>query len=178
MEEREIKVAVEGLEPVRQRLVALGAECHAESSRERNSIFDRDGEIYPDGKALRLRVDGQGARLTFKGPARYENGVKVREEIETGVEDPEAMQAVLEALGYERVTGYEKVREEWRLGSALIALDHTPIGDFVEVEDADPTATAIRLGLDVRKAQGGSYLSLYADYRARHPDAPREMSFP
>ena len=178
MEEREIKIPVDGLEGVRQRLGELGAECFAEACRERNSIFDRNGEIYPKGKALRLRVDGRGVLLTFKGRARYENGVKVRQEIETRVEDGDAMQGVLEALGYRRTTGYEKVREEWRLGGAVIALDHTPIGDFVEVEDADPTAVALRLGLDVRKAKSASYLRLYAEHRALNPDAPEEMSFP
>ena len=30
-------------------------------------------------QALRLRIDGRGARLTFKGRARYEAGIKVRE---------------------------------------------------------------------------------------------------
>ena len=178
MEEREIKIAVDGLEAVRQRLTELGADCFAEASRERNSIFDRDGEIYPKGKALRLRVDGRGVLLTFKGRARYEDGVKVRQEIETRVEDAEGMRGVLEALGYRRTTGYEKVREEWRLDSAVIALDHTPIGDFVEVEAADPAAVAERLGLDLRKAKTASYLRLYAEHRALNPDAPEEMSFP
>ena len=177
MEEREIKLPVLELDSVRRRLIELGAECEAEASRERNSIFDRGNEIYGAGKALRLRIDGRGARLTFKGPARYEAGVKVRQELETGVENAVAMREILEALGYRRVSGYEKEREEWRLGEALIALDHTPIGDFIEIEHSDPAAVAGELGLDAETSESRSYLSLYRDYRRPHPNAPPEMSF-
>ena len=178
MEEREIKLPVLEFDSVRSRLIELGAECEVEASSERNSIFDRDDEIYGAGKALRLRIDGRGARLTFKGRARYEAGIKVREELETVVEDAIAMREILEALGYRRVNGYEKVREEWRLGAALIALDHTPIGDFIEIEDSDPATVAREIGLDPESSESRSYLSLYRDYRRLHPDAPPEMSFP
>ena len=178
MEEREIKLPVSELDSVRRRLLELGAECEAEASRERNSIFDRNDEVYGAGKALRLRTDGRGARLTFKGPARYEAGIKVRQELETVVEDATTMREILEALDYRRVNGYEKVREVWRLGAALIALDHTPIGDFVEIEHSDPATVAREIGLDPEKAESRSYLSLYSDHRRLHPDAPPEMSFP
>lgn len=178
MEEREIKLPVLELDSVRNRLIELGAECEAEASCERNSIFDRNSEIYGAGKALRLRIDGRGARLTFKGRARWEGGIKVRQELETVVEDAGSMREILEALGYRRVNGYEKVREEWRLGEALIALDHTPIGDFIEIEHSDPATVAGEIGLDPKTSEGRSYLSLYRDYRRLHPDAPPEMSFP
>ena len=177
MEEREIKLPVSELDSVRRRLIELGAECEAEACCERKSIFDRNDEIYGAGKALRLRIDGRGARLTFKGRARYEAGIKVREELETGVADATSMREILEALGYERVNGYEKVREEWRLGEALIALDHTPVGDFIEIEHSDPATVAREIGLDPKSSESRSYLSLYRDYRRLHPDAPPEMSF-
>ena len=54
-------------------------------------------------------------------------------------------------LGLSRRFRYEKRREEWDFEGSVIALDETPIGNFVEVE-GDPVAirrTVVALGLDV-----------------------------
>ena len=81
------------------------------------------------------------------------------------------------ALGYDVVRRYQKIREEWRLGSETICLDHTPIGDFVEFEGAKAEAVAKRCGFDLTTSLRKSYLMLYEDYIAEHPDAPRDMIF-
>ncbi len=76
-------------------------------------------------------------RLTFKGPARFEQGIKTREERETSVGSAEEAEAILLRLGFVRRFRYEKRREEWRLFGCAVALDETPIGNFVEIE-GDP----------------------------------------
>ena len=86
---------------------------------------------------MRLRRAAGRAILTYKGPARFAGGVKMREERETAVSDPDEMEAILAALGFERRFRYEKRREEWTLEGCAVALDETPIGNFVEVE-GDP----------------------------------------
>jgi hypothetical protein len=76
------------------------------------------------------------------------------------------------------VTRYQKYREEWRLGALTVALDHTPVGDFVEFEGGGAEKVATRCGFALADAERRSYLRLYRDHRAEHPDAPPDMVFP
>lgn len=177
-EERELKFAVgEPLGKIRGRLRELGGEEVAASSFERNWVFDRRDELFSSSRLLRLRVDEGGARLTYKGPPRFEQGLKVREEIETRVGDAESLRDLLGRLGYHVVRRYEKVRETWRLDETLVALDRTPLGDFVEFESGDAAAVAERCGFDRRMAERRSYLRLWEDHRRDDPQAPRDMVF-
>ncbi|MDA8015903.1 MAG: class IV adenylate cyclase [Thermoanaerobaculia bacterium] len=175
--ERELKFANVDHSQLRSRLGELEAEQQGPPALEDNYIFDRDGELAADKKLLRLRVDRSGCRITFKGPAHYEGTVKVRGELETTLGDVETGRAILEALGYEQVARYQKYREEWLLGSQVISLDHTPIGDFAEFEGKGCDRVARRCGLDVDSAERRNYLRLYEDHVAENPDADREMVF-
>jgi predicted adenylyl cyclase CyaB len=179
-EERELKFRVEGLDGVRARLQEIEAERLGPGAFEDNWVLDRAGELAGAGSVLRLRWDGHGARITFKGPRRQEGPVKVRVEHEFNVEGEGVDQAksLFEALGYQVVRRYQKVREEWRVGGVEIALDHTPIGDFVEFEGDRAEVLAKRCGLDLKTTELRSYLRLYDDYLKDHPDAPPEMVFP
>lgn len=175
--ERELKFADVEHSLLRERLIDLEAECEGSGMLEDNWIYDRRNVVAKAGKVLRLRVDKRGARLTFKGPAAFDGRVKVRTEHETGIDDPDQMRAILESLGYKSVRRYQKIREEWRLGSNVIALDHTPIGDFVEFEGESCERVARRCGLDPDRAERRSYLRLYEDHVKEHPDAPPDMVF-
>ncbi len=176
--ERELKFAAVDHDALRDRLEALEAEKQGASALEENWIFDKDGELAAAGTLLRLRVDRRGARVTYKGPVSFDGSVKVRLEHETGVTDVEAFRRLLGALGYLPLRRrYQKYREEWRLGSITIALDHTPIGDFAEVEGEGCETVARRLNLDLERLERRNYLRLYEDYLKEHPDAPPDMVF-
>ncbi|MDH3402939.1 MAG: class IV adenylate cyclase [Acidobacteriota bacterium] len=175
--ERELKIAVGDPAALRRRLQGLGARLlHAEGFED-NLVWDRGGELRAAGCLLRLREDGRGARLTFKGPASFEDGVKVRAEHETAIGDPASAAAILRALGYEQVRRYQKYREEWRLAEVTVALDRTPIGDFAEFEGGGAAAVAARCGCPPSTALAADYLALYEAFRQRHPDAPEDMVF-
>lgn len=176
--ERELKFAEVDHNELRARLQELEAEQQGPPALEDNFIFDRDGELAEAKKLLRLRVDRNGCKITYKGPARYEGKIKIRDEHETALGDMETGRAIVEALGYVQVARYQKYREEWLLGSLVICLDHTPIGDFAEFEGEGCDRVAKRCGLDVESAERRNYLRLYEDYVAEHPDAGREMVFP
>lgn len=163
---------------LRERLVELEAERVNASSFEDNWVLDRGGELAKDGLLLRLRIDAQGAHLTFKGPVRHEGKVKIREEHEVLVADAPQLQAILERLGYRVVRRYQKMREVWRLGGLIICLDRTPIGDFAEFEGVGGDKVARRCGLSPEAAEPRSYLALYEEYRKEHPEAPEDMIFP
>lgn len=175
--ERELKLALADRAALRERLRAAGARVlHAEAFED-NALWDKDGALRAAGCLLRLRRDSRGARLTYKGPATFEEGVKVRLEHETTVGDAARLEAILGALGYAPVRRYQKYREEWQLDHVVIAVDRTPIGDFVEFEGGDAKRAAERCGCDPKAALTADYLTLYAAYRERHPEAPPEMVF-
>ena len=175
--EKEYKFAQVGLEELRERLQDLEAERVAPSALEDNFIFDRRGELRERGTVLRLRRDHHGARVTLKGPLRIEGKMRVRSEHEVKVDDADAAQRLFEGLGYRVTRRYQKMREEWRLGGVVIALDHTPIGNFAEFEGEGAATVARRCGLDPERAERRSYLRLYDDYQKEHPAAPADMLF-
>lgn len=176
--ERELKFPCSDLNGLRERLAELGAERVAPAGFEENFLFDRDGELESEGLLLRLRTDAQGARLTFKGPGRFEGETKVRLELETEVGDAEAARRILESLGYRATRRYQKYREEWRLGGVVVALDRTPIGEFAEFEGEGAEKVARRCRFDLRTAERRTYLQLYSAHRKGHPGAPADMIFP
>jgi predicted adenylyl cyclase CyaB len=177
-EERELKFAEVELAELRERLVELQAERVAPPAFEDNWIFDRGkGELQAKGHVLRLRIDGQGAQITLKSAARFEDKTKIREELQTRVEDAEQMRAILEHMGFGIRRRYQKMREEWRLGAVLICLDHTPIGDFVEFEGQGADKLARRCGLTPDRAETRTYLELYEDHVKENPDSPPDMVF-
>jgi adenylate cyclase, class 2 len=176
--EKEIKFPGVELDRLRDRLIDLEAERVGPSQFEDNWILDRGDELLSTGRILRLRTDGNRARLTLKGPMRLEGNLKVREEHEVAIESADAARSLLEGLGFAVVRRYQKMREEWQLGGVTIALDHTPIGDFAEFEGEAAERVARRFGFDPERAERRSYLRLYADHLKEHPEAPPDMVFP
>ncbi|MDH3253410.1 MAG: class IV adenylate cyclase [Acidobacteriota bacterium] len=175
--ERELKFSCSDLNTLRERLQDAEAERQSASLFEDNMIYDRRGELAEGGRLLRLRLVGKSACLTYKGPASFDGGLKIREERETEIANAEELRAILDHLGYTRTQRYQKYREEWRLGGVTICLDRTPIGEFVEFEGSAAAALARRLGLDPDAAERRSYLKIYEDYRQTHPQAPKDMVF-
>jgi adenylate cyclase class 2 len=176
--ERELKFAAADHDALRRRLEELGARRVSDYDFEDNRVFDRRGELKDSRSVLRLRTDRKGNRLTFKGPPSFEQGVKVRLELESRVEEAEQVAAILGRLGFEAVTRYQKRRQTWQLGEVMVALDRTPIGDFAEFEGGKASAVARACGLDPDVAEERSYLELYRDWRRHHPDASSDMVFP
>lgn len=178
--EIEIKLPADDLDRLRERLRALGSHPTGDRHFESNDLYDRDGrELTTRGCALRLRKTDRGAVLTFKGPARFEDGAKKRVEHETAVSDPEATERILAGVGLIPRFRYEKWREDWALENCVIALDETPIGDFIEIE-GEPTAirrALQRLALDWSESIPYSYPELYARRRREDPSLPEDMVF-
>ena len=188
--EREIKVAVADLDRVRERVRAAGGRLEREAAMESNQVFDRadapvSERLRTRRELLRLRTDGGGSRLTWKSAPEIRGGVKERTEHEFAVDDPAAARLFLESLGFEVAARYEKVRERWLLLGCEVALDRTPAGDFVEVEQVDPDLddggierVCRRCGIDPERADPRDYLAIYRDYRAGREGLPRDMVFP
>lgn len=180
--ETELKIPVADLAQVRSKLADRGATRTSDNQREVNLLLDTaDRELASRGCVLRLRRYGALRVLTFKGPAAYEGPIKVRTEHELEIGDLETMLAVFEALGFSSIARYEKDREVWRFEGVEVVLDHTPMGEFVELEgpSSELESVARSLGLDPADAVRGSYLSLWLEFRTHHPEKelPPDMVF-
>ena len=171
--EIEIKLKVDHLAPVRDRLRALGA-THVGEVMETNTFFDTpDRALLASDCGLRLRHTRDGATkrekliVTYKGP-RGEGQVKKREEIEVGVDRADAAELMLERLGYVRQLSFEKRRETWRLEKAIVELDSLPeLGSFVEIE-CPSEAEVMRIRETLGLANVEPVSPTYADLVSQH----------
>lgn len=167
-QELEVKLYVQDLGAVEGRLLELGAELIQPRTHEFNLRFDtHDGDLSQGFRVLRLRQD-TAARLTYKGPARTQDGVRVRQEIEFTVGDFRAARAFLEALGFQVSMIYEKYRTIYEFEGVHITLDELPYGNFVEIEG--PSVERIRavnqrLDLDWQAGISESYAILFERLR-------------
>jgi len=153
----------DGHAQLRDQLRHIGA-THVSSRDETNTLLDTaDESLRRGGRVLRLRTfPGGEARLTFKGPATYRDGVKSRQESEVPVGDGTAMLRILAGLGYQPSLEYRKSRETWQLDDALVMLDTLDFGRFVEIEgdDAQVRRIAGHLGLAMEQAVEKGYPAL------------------
>src|SRR5690606_25592349 len=95
---------------------------------------------------LRVRADGGQGFVTFKGPVQP-GVMKTREEHETSVGDIHVFIGILETLGYRAGFAYEKYREEFQAAQAIVAVDETPVGVFVEIEGDEAAVHALARGM-------------------------------
>lgn len=192
MYEVELKVRA-AHEPVREALVAREATCLG-TVEQNDTYYDAPHRSFAEtDEALRLRretreenvenpedVEGteeSTAHLTYKGPL-VDTTSKTREEAETVVDDPEAAETIVEALGFSPAASVRKHRERFALGEYTIALDSvTDVGQFVEIERTVETEAEIDaardgarerladLELDPDDQLRTSYLALLLDAR-------------
>jgi adenylate cyclase class 2 len=137
MIEKEIKLMFGSPSEARAAILAAGAAPLKCRRLQEDAMFDTGDELLRrSGCALRVRSESGRSLLTFKGPVQP-GVVKTREEHETVVSDGDVMTRVLESLGLHVWFRYQKFREEFAAEDAMIALDETPIGTFVEIEGGE-----------------------------------------
>jgi len=155
-------------DPVKARalLKRMGARNVA-SGWEVNEFYDR-GDFFKKQKvALRLRRFGkQPATLTLKGP-RIKNHFTKRMEMETSI-DYATAKAVLRFLKCQRVRGYAKKREVYKVGKALVTVDFLEkFGWFLEIEGPSPSIKKVekKLGLCKADREPRSYLQMLFNWK-------------
>ena len=142
--EVELKSVVEDVDACRRRIEAAGAQLTFEGRLEDQRYDSADGRLSDAGQMLRVRSfsDAHGARATleWKGPTRYEDGYKVREEIAAAATDAMPLRKILERLGYAVTFEIDRDVVQYALDGATIRFERYPRMDLlVEVEGA-PTA--------------------------------------
>ena len=181
--EIEIKLPVNNLNQVKEQLLGKGFQEEAtvrECDMYYNSVYH---DVKQRGEALRIRkstnlVTGQSqAQINFKGK-KIDSISMSRQEYETLVENPEAMEEILIALDFRPVSGVQKTRCCLKRGKMTVCLDQVnDLGDFLELEMiASEKAMGeeylkimegllTELGLSMKDTVRTSYLSMLAGER-------------
>jgi adenylate cyclase class 2 len=177
--EIEIKFRVENLRSLSRKLREAGFRLETPSTYEMNTLYDLPGQVLRRRKQLlRLREFGSTWKLTHKSGGRIARHSS-RTELETGVNDGKMMDAILRALGYSPSFRYEKLRAEWTDGKGQVVVDHTPIGDFCEIEGKPwwIDATARQLGVGREQYITKNYATLFTDWKQQTKSTAKEMTF-
>jgi adenylate cyclase, class 2 len=168
--EVEVKFHLERPEALCRRLTDLGATARPRVF-ERNLRFeDPNHTLQADQKLLRLRQD-DACRLTFKSkPSPMDTQCKVYRELEVAVGDFDAMQAILNAMGFLAVQTYEKWRQEFAWKRVTLCVDTMPFGHFLEIEgeEAQIKRAAAHLALPWEKRILTNYLAIFERVRSRY----------
>jgi adenylate cyclase class 2 len=135
MLEIELKVRVENIGPVRERLHLLSA-VHGTDTQEHDVYFNAPHRDFArTDEAVRVRYSQGSCTLTYKGPKNKNFTVKAREELNTGIESGPVLEKILIRLGFTRTADVRKQREYYTLNGASVALDQVEgLGSFVEIE--------------------------------------------
>lgn len=162
--ENEVKLRAASGDAARQALARVGATLVTARHLEDNLLFDSPRRtLGRRGTVLRLRRTPAAAFLTLKEARPTEGGIKRRQEIELTVDQPDALQTILERLGFRVGFRYQKYREAYAWKGLEIVIDDTPIGAFIEIE-GDPEgihAAARALGYGRRDYISESYVALF-----------------
>ena len=143
--ELEAKFPVDNFNAVRRALRAAGAEYHGTAIQE-DTFFDTPHRhLYNTDRGLRLRkirvlrgAQGgfrSGWLLTYKGKRQQNRNAKIRRELQTQVDDGQALAQLIQAAGLEILLHIEKRRSSYKLGRCWVELDELEgLGRFVEIE--------------------------------------------
>ena len=178
-QEVEVKIMVADLKALEKKLRGSGFRCETASTHEVNTLYDLPGQkLRRKGELLRLRCYGDKWKLTHKAKGKAGRH-KSRAELETAVDNGKAMDALLQALGYVPSFVYEKFRAEWSDGEGNVVLDHTPLGDIVEIEGKSRwiDCTARALGIASKQYITKSYPELFFEWKRRTKCAAKNMTF-
>jgi len=177
--EIEIKFRVANPRELERKLRAAGFRLQTPRTHEMNTLYDLPGQVLRSRRELlRLREYGKTWKLTHKSGGKITRHSS-RTELETGVSDGEKMDLILRALGYSPSFRYEKFRAEWTDGDGQVVVDHTPIGDFCEIEGKPRwiDATAKKLGVRRDAYITKNYATLFTEWKQETGSTAEDMTF-
>lgn len=177
MREVELKSVVADVASARASMERAGAILEFEGELIDLRYGDMRGELVANDHVLRVRIYDNGrnrdGRLDWKGPTRYEDGYKIREELSTQVADPDSLKQVLSNLGYSVILETERQIAQYSLHGATVRFEEYPRMDtLVEVEgtpDAIELAIA-SIGLPRSGFNSGRLSDFVAQFEARTGD--------
>ncbi len=178
--EREAKFYIRDLKKIEQQIKDFNGIVIQPRVLESNFRFDtHKRELSASYQVLRLRHDTH-SRLTYKEPADPNSGVSARLEYEVEISDLNAAKHMLEALGYEVITIYEKYRVSYSLDNVEISLDEMPFGFFMEIEGSSTRQIRLmaeKLHLNWKNRSSLSYMRIFSQVKERLGLSMRDLTF-
>jgi adenylate cyclase class 2 len=162
--ETEVKVKIGEAQDFGLLLDALDPVTVSRRHFEDNYLLDfPDGKLSESQRMLRVRFADGLCSLTFKGPSKPEGLFKIREELETRLEDGSTALQIFNRLGFTICFQYQKYRQEYAIGETHVAVDETPIGNYVEFEGTEQGILDLtrRIGIEESQFLRFSYYSIY-----------------
>jgi adenylate cyclase class 2 len=147
--EKKYRLSSKQRDEVRVRLPQIGAVREGEEF-EVNTLYNGDA-VEINQAVLRLRRIDDRALLTYKERVGTRTDIKQQLEFETAIENPDAIEFILEALGYYPALVYEKRRETWRIGETEVVVDELPFGLFMEIEGEEQSIHTIENRLAIKR---------------------------
>ena len=151
--EKELKARLDGsIDDVRSRLLEAGWSLALRGEMSDRILDTPEGKLFEADEVLRLRTiadSNGGVRtiLTWKGPTRYENGFKVRDELETVAEEEDTTLAILERIGFSSVVmAIDRHIEVYERDSVHVRIERYPEMDILLEIEGDPEAIERRIG--------------------------------
>ncbi len=134
MIEIEVKARVDDARKMERAIIAMGATPIGIQDQADTYYNAPHRNFEKTDEALRIRVEGGDAFLTYKGP-KMDTVSKTRQEFQTEIKEPETMGNILSSLGFLPVATVTKRRKNYRLGDFFISLDEVrDLGSFIEIE--------------------------------------------
>ncbi len=176
--EIEIKIKLEDAASLKQKVLSLGGKKIEEGDQldvmydDGNGFFEgRPGQAPP--KVLRLRRNPEDNRLTYKEiiPELAHEHMLQRIEIETKVDNYEAMDEIIRKLGFVPYRIKEKYFENFELDGFKLEFHKLPfIGDYLEIEAEEEKLITIlpSLNLTIQDGVNKDYTQLHYDFCESH----------
>lgn len=147
--EKKYRLTRKQREEVLDRLPKIGAKREGQDF-EVNTLYTGK-TLDVTRSVLRLRRIGEHGVLTYKESLPPRLGIKHRRENETRIDDPDAVELILKALGFTPALVYEKGRETWRLAHAEIVIDELPFGLYMEIEGSEKAIREVETELAIKQ---------------------------
>lgn len=157
MIEVELKSVVPDLAAARAAVERQGAKLVFAGRLEDRRYDTADRALARRDEVLRLRVyrdaAGASAALDWKGPTAVDGGYKRREELSTGIGEPDALIHVLERLGLQVTMEIDREIWQYELDEATVRFERYPrLDDLVEVEGPPDAIERTIAGLGLPRA--------------------------
>ena len=140
MIEVEVKLPIEDAEALISKLIEMGFSDAGEIFESDTYFTHAHHDFWKLDEALRIRrcehipSGEKTAVVTYKG-AKMDQVSTTRPEYETGVEDPDTFQKILEAIDFSPVIPVKKLRHSYCKEDITVCVDKVSgLGAFMEVE--------------------------------------------
>lgn len=158
-------ISCEDMEAIESSLIAAGFSLIGEKEEVDRYYSHPCRDFLLSDEALRLREDGDGLTLTYKGP-RDAGKFKSRLEISTLVSSD--IKALLERLGFVEALMVRKRRRYLRRDSVVVSIDRVEsLGCFVEIEGSEAEIEEISRQLNLGQVIRETYVEMLLKARRR-----------